>query len=474
MSEKICFDPTAYRPQALVCEAAPLAVPADASPVSSPREAPQALPLPSGSPLHHGLLANRRTLARQAFPEAPRARAIWEESPLAFSAFSMLPVACSSHPTDAPEDEPTGDGGGSSTGDAGTPDAPAPAPAFIAQGSHSESPCGVGSMITDLDEDFGVCANYGTGNHHLFRWNPLAAGAATSIITLSFPPDQILALAGGDILITTHGTPGLSWVNPTDSVEGHYPFPASLPISGTTSSGRSVSAVVPTFPKGLVELNGDIFIATSNLDTTIGDYLPGTVLRYHPSTSTWQHLRTSGFNPTSMAEAGGRLLVVSSGAMDRNGTVTTPSVLDIFDPASGALLRTVPLGQNGAGLSGEMALSADQKTLVLGTADNSGRLVVVDLEDEVARQINLRSQLGSPARLFFSQIQVRPDGRYAFVSNFNDGRSYVVDLTTGTLTASGVVSDDDTADAVGLGDAWLRGGDLFLSKGSSILRLRYQ
>src|SRR4029453_2771931 len=95
--------------------------------------------------------------------------------------------------------------------DGGTPDTPPqPAPPFGAPQLHGTVPCGTGSMISDLDLDstggLGVCANYNTNNHHLFRWNPSVSGSGSisSIIPLSFAPDQVLRLGSGEIVVSTH------------------------------------------------------------------------------------------------------------------------------------------------------------------------------------------------------------------------------------------------------------------------------
>jgi hypothetical protein len=466
MTRKICFDP--HHENSSPCVGAGRVH-------DGPRDAG---PLPQSQ--IDAFEKSRHLLTRQVFSSAAP-RSIWETNPFAFSPWAGFAlVACSNSALPQNDDgagEPSSPDAGSPRPDAGTPSPqPDPAPAFQRQGIHAETPCGPDGFLPDLDSEFGVCANATTKVHHLFRWNPLASGAAVSVAALTYPPDQVLTLASGDVVITTHETPGLAWVDLASGSEEHLAFPDSLPFKGLSSSGREVTVVRPTLPKGLVEIDGQVFVATSNLDFTSNDYLPGTILALDPDTRQFEILPTSGYNPTSLAVSNGLLLAVSSGALDQQGRATTPAFLDVFDPHSHALLQSVPLGVNGAGVSGEMAISEDQGTLVLPTADNSGRLIVVNLEDLEVRTIDLQRQGISPVngRIFFSQIQLSPDGRYAWLSNFNDGKTYMVDLASGRLMGSPVSSDDNLVDFLGLSDGLLRGRDLFVGKGPDILRLQYR
>ena len=426
--------------------------------------------------LTRDLERNSALLARQAFPTPERESLVWDRSPMQYSLLSLLPVACSSHePLLGTESGSGGDGGhGPTDGGTSTPvDRP---PTFTGQDLHAQSPCGPSGIITDLDPGLGVCANYGPGGeHHLFRWNPHAPGSAESIVTLPYAPDQLLETATGRVYISTHENPGLAWVEPDQAIEGHIPFPSTLNLSGMTSSGRSVTSVTPTFSKGLVELDSQIFVATSNLDLAHQDFLPGTVLAYQAATETFETLQTTGYNPTGVATVDGLLLVVSSGALDKDGHATTPATLDVFDPNSHVKLQSLNLGTNGAGLSGELSISDDGSTLVLPTADNSGRLVVVDLDNLQVREIDLHNDvLPSSRGIFLSSLQVSPDGHYAYVSNFNDGRQYVVDLAQGIVVGSPIPLDPNLEDNQGLGDGILSGGKVFIGRGSQILGLNFQ
>lgn len=470
MSQEICIDPRAYyleTPQA--CEAPDPAFP---NPPFTPTAAPDAFvstlpPQPPASrPVVRDSEAFRQALLRDAFGARPRREDPRWDSPFAYSLWALFPAACDSHPPlhdDAGGDSSEGgsDGGGNPT-----------ALSFTGFATHDTAPCGAAGIVTDLDEDLGVCANYANNDHHLFSWDPARPGAAVSIIPLTWAPDQVLRASDGEVFITTHQNPGLAAVRPEEGSESHHPFPASLPTSAHSSSGRALAAIRPAYPKGLVEIGDQVFIATSNYDETHDDYQPGTVLAFQRATGNFGVLSTSGYNPTSVGEANGRLLVVSSGAVDRNGLATTDGFLDIFDPLSHDLVRSIPLGRRGAGVSGEISLGPDGDIAYLPTADNSGRILAVNLDTGALREISMTVAGVSDGRVFFPSLQVSADGRYGAVANFNDGKVYPLDLANGTPSAPPLTLDGNTADGEGLSDGLRIGADYFIGMGPRLLRLQ--
>ncbi|MDL1871475.1 hypothetical protein FBR05_04655 [Deltaproteobacteria bacterium PRO3] len=472
MSQEICIDPRTYyleTPQ--VCEA-PLETLPSASPANSPTGDAFVSTLPPPPPASRLAVRDsatfRAALLRDAFGALPRHEAPHWDSPVAYSLWALFPAACDSHPPLHNEAGGDSSEGGFDGGDAETP----PALSLTGFTTHDTAPCGAAGLVTDLDEGLGVCANYATNDHHLFSWDPARPGAAASIIPLTWAPDQVLRAADGEIFITTHQNPGLAAVRPEEGSESHHPFPASLPTSATSSSGRALAAIRPAYPKGLVEIEGQVFIATSNYDEVHDDYQPGTVLAFQRATGNFGVLSTSGYNPTSVGVADGRLLVVSSGAVDRNGLATTDGFLDVFDPLSHDLVRSIPLGQRGAGVSGEISLSPDGGTAYLPTADNSGRILAVNLNNGTLREISMTAAGVSGARIFFPSLQVGEDGRYGIAANFNDGKVYPLDLTSGTLSAPPLAIDGDTADGEGLSDGLRIGADYFVGLGPRLLRLQ--
>jgi hypothetical protein len=481
MSQDICIDPNlpSYDYSELVCRV-PAETPVAGTSVETISSAlnPPLAPLfqrgESRPALFRDSAEFRRRMIRSALADqpTPQGRADFG-SPLAHGlwglAGSILPVACSSHP---PLNGDESDGSGGSDGGSGGTDGgrPAVAPHFSSFNRQALAPCGSQGMITDLDEGLGVCANYVSGDHHLFTWNA-SSSSATSIIPLTNAPDQVLRGSDGSIYISTHQNPGLAVVQPSPGQESNFAFPTALALSGQSSSGRTLSSVRPAFPKGLVEIDGRIFVATSNYDEAHSDFQPGAVLAFDPSTHDYSALPTSAFNPTGVAEANGRLLVVNSGAIDRYGQVTSDGSFDVFNPHTFELEASLPLGRRGAGLAGEIALSADGTRAVLPTADNSGRLIVVDWPSSQVREIDLRAAGISGSRIFFSNLQISDDGNFAVVSNFNDGRVYTVDLNLGTIAGSSLGIDSQTNDFNGLSDGLRLGANYFIGFGPEVLRL---
>ncbi|MCC6273520.1 MAG: hypothetical protein IT572_08640 [Deltaproteobacteria bacterium] len=471
MSQEICIDPRSYyleTPQ--VCEAphdtAPMVAPAGPTAGDTFVSAPPPPP-PASRPVVRDSEAFRQALLRDAFGVLPRRETPRWDSPAAYSLWALFPAACNSRPPLHEDAGGDSSEGGSDGGNGETP----PTLSLTGFTTHDTAPCGAAGSVTDLDEGLGVCANYATNDHHLFSWDPARPGAAASIIPLTYAPDQVLRAADGEIFITTHQNPGLAAVRPEEGSESHHPFPASIPTLAHSSRGRALGAIRPAYPKGLVEIEGQVFIATSNYDEVHDDYQPGTVLAFQRATGNFGVLSTSGYNPTSVGVADGRLLVVSSGAVDRNGLATTDGFLDIFDPLSHNLLRSIPLGRRGAGVSGEISLSPDGRTAYLPTADNSGRILAVNLDTGTLREISMTAAGVSGARIFFPSLQVGEDGRYGVAANFNDGKVYPLDLTSGTLSFPPLAVDDNTADGEGLSDGLRIGAEYFVGMGPRLLRL---
>lgn len=374
---------------------------------------------------------------------------------------------------------------------------------------HDTAPCGSVASIPDLDEGLGVCTHYSTGpedpsNFQLFGWDPDLSNSASTLSALAFAPDQVLEGSSGEIFVTTYGDdtavpkelPGIAVLNA--SLPGpvqQEPFPnivlrrSSLissdagsldggvsevvpnipPDPHVTSSGREVDLIAPTFPKGLVEWNHRVFIATSNLDLNNQDFLPGTVLVKNLSTGTWSNFFTTGFNPTGIGLNNDRLYVVNTGAVDFYGVVSSDSSVDIFDPGSQELLENIPLGPVAAGIEGELTFTPDGQTLILATGDNSGRLIVVDLNTKESREI----PVATGSKILLSGVTLHPDGEIVYVNNFNDGTLYTVDLKTARVLSSQIL-DQDVTDLMGLSDSLWKSGALFVGNGPNILKLSTQ
>ncbi|MFO1518200.1 MAG: hypothetical protein U1F57_00825 [bacterium] len=355
------------------------------------------------------------------------------------------------------------------------------------------------SMILDLDLDSVSASNLREFRNECpssLPMDPAAiAGAVSSILPLSNPPDQVLRLSSGEVVLSTYQSSsesqnsGLTFVSATFDSENHVPFdhfitnddpaPRSDIIPNRpASSGRNVGNYFPRYPKGMAEMGNEIFVATSNYDEVNRDYLPGNLLAYNRSSGQFRVMRTTGYNPTSVAtviyQGQPAVLVVNSGAIDRTGAPVTESRLNLFNPSTHALIADYGLGNVGAGVMGEVALTPDRRRAVLPTADNSGRILVVDLQTGTSQSVNLRDHGAVSEQILLTQVHLSEDGRSAFVGNFNDGQLYVIDLGNPSATVQRIPVDLNTTDGDGLSDGVWRDGHFFMGVGSRLQRLNFQ
>lgn len=419
----------------------------------------------------------------------------------------------------------TGGSSGNGARDGGIQDSEAGAPPSVPGQAElwSTTPCGSDGTIPDLDQDVGVCANYTEDRHHLFSWNSQNSGSGdggvgNSILELGFAPDQVLRDSSGKYFITHHGDPlaippsptGLAVVDTGLALQDQVDFTQILLAAPmATSEGAMVIQFRPSFPKGLAQSGDRLFIATSNLvprvDPTENYFNPGTILIFNTASSSWEHyLTTTDFNPTSMALINGKIYVVNSGDVNpaRNGgqTVTTPSSIDVINPRTLEIEKNIPLGGPGnlipaidggveggnispmdggmdagssgarenfaAGIHGEIAISPDGKTIVLPTGDNSGRLIVVDVESETARQISVTTG----TKVLLTGLAFHPSSEVLYAGNFNDGKIYTVDLKNGHVVGDQVL-DSVTTDFSGISDGLWQSASVFMGVGPEIYRL---
>lgn len=422
------------------------------------------------------------------------ARSLTQTNPLAFSALAMLPVACSgggggggdtgitdggTGGSDSGTGGDTGVGGDSGTGgsDGGT------VQTFGTASIHDTVPCATYGYIPDLAGAFGVCGDFVPSPHHLFSWDPSTAGAVSSLMVLNSEPFQAMLSSSGDYYITNIGDPltmpaipaGLTVANPGMGSQSQYVFPTfTLPSSQTASDGSSVSSLDPSHARGLAEVGNRIFVATANKVPNAGNpaqsyFNPGTVAVFDRTTGTFtDFILTTDYNPNSIVAAGGRVYVVNGGDYnpDRVPPIAGPSSIDVIDPDTLEVVQNIPLGNVAAGIPGEAAVSADGSTMALTTADNSGNIVVVDLEAGTSREVSVTAA----ASVSLTGISLDPTGRYAYVGSFNDGVLYLVDLDTDTVVDSEPV-DTMPADFFGITHVLQQGVDVFVSVGNQVMRV---
>jgi hypothetical protein len=255
--------------------------------------------------------------------------------------------------------------------------------------------------------------------NHLFTFDPAASVPIESYSELDLSGTAGRFLNG---LVTRMGGQGIVTAN-----DGFFEFGLGSPHSqrflpfptGTSYGGGALYA------------GGKLFMAAANLNGV--DYDPGAILIYDVDgagavqEATLRRLTTSGLNPTGVALRGtSGLAVLSSGVFGAGAQ----AFLDLIDMTSETVARSIPLGGLTAQVSHEIALTPDGRTAVIGTADDSGRALFVDLDTgEVVTQTIEGTR-------FHSSVKIDSALGIVYVSDFNGGSVTVLDLATHAVLAS--------------------------------------
>lgn len=340
--------------------------------------------------------------------------------------------------------------------------APVPqCPAFPLKGTvkvFTEAPCGKDGFINDIDDSgWGSCTNMG-GKNDLFHIG--ASGIDQSHPTAGVP-DQVVT--GSKLFYSGQLKDQWGFGAWEVGSQGAEPW-TGLPV---------LSPGMPSFAKGIDIAGGKIFVATSNVSFATGgaDYKPGTVFAFDAALQPAATITTSQVNPTSLGhlDLGGitYIAVVGSGPLDGKGAV---SKLDLIDPATLKIVQTIALPFGGLGINGEIAIAGGR--MAIGSADNSGRVVVLNTKDLTAAPLILTvtEALGKSGMHFISMTYLTPDGNYLVAGNYNTGKMSVWALgnESSNLVKQTVILDDTLTDASGIGDAACINGKLMVSVGSQI------
>lgn len=342
-----------------------------------------------------------------------------------------------------------------------TPPAPL-CPQFPLKGAVSlfaEAPCGKDSFINDIDDNgWGSCTNMGD-KAYLFHVGTSGIDQYHQILGI---PDQVVT--GSQLFYS--GQHKDQWgFGAWDVGSQNQDQWAALP---TLSPGT------PSFAKGIDLVGEKIFVVSSNVSFATGSavYKPGTVFAFDATRHPIATIATSQVNPTSVGhfELGGitYLAVVASGPMNGGDN---KSHLDIINPSTLALTQSIPLPFGSLGISGEITIAGGR--MAIGSADNSGRIIVLNTHDLSAAPLILTvpEAFEKSGFHFISMARLTPDGKYLAAGNYNTGKVAV--WKTGDESSNQAQQtfavDTNLLDAAGVGEAACINGKLMVSVGHQIM-----
>jgi hypothetical protein len=286
----------------------------------------------------------------------------------------------------------------------------------------------------------------GDTDNYLFEFNPNDPSPTPSVTRIDLPNglwvSQVILLPSERSVVTAHSG---FYVEDASQPQGRrfVPFPAEYNINVvggavTTSNRFLIAASSATLGSDNWYRFGFGGIFVYDLDSN-GD-VQGTP----------RFIATSGANPTGLAlrRNGSELVVLNSGGfVDRR----EPSI-DLFDLSGERIFRTIPLPEDTtAQLSSRLALSPDEKIAIVGTADGTGRILFIDLEN--GRLLRGSELSGST---FHSGIQADED--FVYIADFYGEELSVLDWGGNLL-----VDDDLEQGFRQAGPSMLLGGELFQS-----------
>lgn len=346
---------------------------------------------------------------------------------------------------------------------------PSPCPSFPLKGTIKllgTLACGTeGGFISDIDADGnGSCTDF--TQSWFFKFD---ASGITSQTSESKLLDQITTGAGGLYYSAMDGQKGSYGVGfKTSAVSTFKSFPSAT-ISGQTFT--------PSFGKGVLWYSGKLFTTSSNVSFASGTpkYYPGTVMVYNSDLSSAPTiLPTDGTNPTSIGvvQMHGKtfVAVVNSGDYNSLKNPTAPentSSLTLIDPET-LTIQSGPSLSNmrGLGVAGEISSAGTR--FVLGSADNSGKVAVVDLDTNTVQTIATSTSQNETH--FISMALLFPNGASVVTGDYNTGALRQWDLSKSTPNEVGIpiAIDTNLNDNAGISDAVCMGGKLYVAVGKSI------
>lgn len=274
-----------------------------------------------------------------------------------------------------------------------------------------------------------------------------------NVIQIDFPDDQRLnqfvPLSLDQVVVTAHSpllTHSGFWVfnvNSPQDLPPPIPLPSGYNIVGgavATSDKLWIAASSATLENGWLRFNsGGIFLYDLDANGNVRD------------ASAPRFIATSGANPTGLVlrrDSSEVFVLNSGGFIDRR----EPSI-DIINTLQERIVKPPIFLSEGvtAQVSPRLALSPDEKVAIVGTADGTGRIFFIDLEND---RLLLESELSGTE--FHTSILADED--FVYVGDFYSEQLPVLDWGGNLLT------DDDLEQGFSqAGPSMLLGGELFQS-----------
>lgn len=252
--------------------------------------------------------------------------------------------------------------------------------------------------------------------------------------------------------------------------------PLAIGVGRANSDGsNAASTLTPAYPGGIALAGGKLFVSSANYIRTDAPAVaaPGTVQSFAVDAggrlSRAGFLVTSGYNPTGLATRNGsELVVVNSGVIDivdAQGQPQTSAAIDIVDPDTLAIKKTIGLGMAALSPYG-MAVTLDGSRGFVASAafgevyelDLINRQVLRGLDDPI---------VASGGADYMSAIALSMDDGFLFASSFEQSAVVPFDLSSGSPIAgtafpvgfpAGVTDENPSGANTGAGPLAVRPG----------------
>jgi len=304
----------------------------------------------------------------------------------------------------------------------------------------------------------------------------------------------ILNASRGFMLTSSHVidfNPTTGTVHKSLAINYSITLPSPLPSS---NGSENISKIVPSYPNSVAAVKNQLYVTTSNYINPLSPATaaPGTVLVFdildkEPFLKAKAYIVTTDYNPTGITPLGNdRIAVTNSGISDLVGAHAEPktmSSIDVIDTTLNKISANIPVGIAGLSFQ-EIALTSDSRVGFIGSI-SYGEIYELDFTDNKAiyDKTNPITLTGNGVGSDYLSAQViTSDGKYLFVSSFENSAVYPVDISADPPKPlpkhfspepfivgfpSGVTSENPTGTNTGAGPLAIRDGypDIFVLTG---------